>query len=241
MDAYTRWARLYPALLTLLPLGVLLAAVLPAPRWWATLAGLSTSCGTSVLLVQFGRGAGRRKEQQLFDTWGGKPTTVLLRHRTTDNPIVLGRRHDRLAALVGTPFPTADEEAADPAGADLIYDAAVAVLRERTRDHEQFPIVFEELRNYGFRRNLWALRPLGLTIATVTTVTAAGLLAADLRWDVRLDVTAITTAITVGLVTVATWIWLITSDWVRHQAHSYAEALLAAAELQPSAARSSPD
>jgi len=231
VDAYTRWARLYPALLTVLPLGVLVAGLVPGPRWWATLAGLASTSGSSVLLVQFGRSAGRRKEPQLFNQWGGKPTTVLLRHRTTDNPIRLRRQHDQLGTLIARPLPAPTEEAADPGAADLVYDAAVAVLRERTRDRKRFPIVFEELRNYGFRRNLWALRAPGMTVATITTLISAGVLAAHLQSDLAIDITATSTALVTGVVALATWTWLITSEWVRHQAYAYAEALLGAAEL----------
>ena len=40
-------------------------------------------------------------------------------------------------------------------------------LREATRDTSRFPLVFAENANYGFRRNLWGLRPIGTGVAVV--------------------------------------------------------------------------
>jgi hypothetical protein len=162
---------------------------------------------------------------------GRKADYALLRHRTTDNAIRLRRQHDQLETLIARPLPTPAEEAADPAAADLVYAAAVAVLRERTRDHTHFPIVFEELRNYGFRRNLWALRAPGITAAAITTLISTGVLTAHIQSHRPIDITATSTAVAAGMVALATWTWLITSEWVRHQAYAYAEALLGAVEL----------
>jgi hypothetical protein len=49
----------------------------------------------------------------------------------------------------------------------------VRVLRERTRDRKRFRLVFEEVANYGFRRNLWGHRSLGITATVVSLVAAS--------------------------------------------------------------------
>jgi hypothetical protein len=62
-------------------------------------------------------------------------------------------------------LPTAEEERADPEGADRAYESVTAWLRTQTRDTKTFSILFRENISYGFRRNLWGLKPLGVTIA----------------------------------------------------------------------------
>jgi hypothetical protein len=54
--------------------------------------------------------------------------------------------------------PTAEAEAADPAGADAYYARCGDWLREHTRDRKRFKLIFEELVTYGFRRNLLGLK-----------------------------------------------------------------------------------
>ena len=56
---------------------------------------------------------------------------------------------------------------ADPEWADTKYEEVVTSLREATRDTSRFPLVFAENANYGFRRNLWGLRPIGTAVAVV--------------------------------------------------------------------------
>jgi len=92
--------------------------------------------------------------------WGGKPSTVKLRHRDTTNQRPHERtlpRH-RASAAARSQVPNATEETADPVAADSVYEAFGDFLRERTRDTKKCRLVFEELMNYGFRRNLWGWR-----------------------------------------------------------------------------------
>lgn len=51
--------------------------------------------------------------------------------------------------------------------ADEQYAAVTRELRRLTRDRKRFPLVYRELTNYGFARNLYGCKPLGLTISGV--------------------------------------------------------------------------
>ena len=108
------------------------------------------------LLTQLGRDAGKNKEKGLWDSWGGKPTTQLLRHRDHQlDPNTKSRYHAKLAAIVpGIRMPSPEEEAQDPQAADHVYDSCVKYLIQKTRDHKQFPLLFHENVSYGFRRDL---------------------------------------------------------------------------------------
>ena len=43
----------------------------------------------------------------------------------------------------------------------------------KRRDLKPFPLVFKELTNYGFRRNLYGCRPSGILIAFLSTLAIA--------------------------------------------------------------------
>lgn len=232
MDTYARRARFYPALLVVSPVSLLVVALFPfAPQWWSKLGALLTASGLPFLALQFGRQAGKRKEPELFIRWGGKPTTILLRHRGNPNPVALARRHHQLEAILGVGLPSPEDEEADPAGADAAYDSAVEALRERTRDQERFPLVFEELCGYGFRRNLWGHRPLGIALSIAGFLGAMGALLVGLTTGLSILAPAVASAAFIDALIIAIWLRMVTPEWVGQAAFAYAERLIASAEL----------
>jgi hypothetical protein len=186
------------------------------------------------LLAQLARDRGSRLEPDLARQWGGMPTTQLLRHRSSSvNPVLRQHYHVSLRAVLrDVRLPSAEEEAAEPHGADHIYEACVARLRECTRDRATFPLVFEENANYGYRRNLVALRPVGIAIAIVSLV-AAGVRAATIFHSGSQFPVAAMVAVFGDLVLLALWRFHFDSDWVRIAADAYARQLLAACERLP--------
>lgn len=229
-DAYTRRARVYPALLVVLPLtttGILFG--ITALPWWSSVSALVVGSGLWVLLAEVGRHLGKKKEPALFKVWTGPPTTTLLRHTNSSNPVRLQRLHRSLEGLTGLTFPTAEEEASDSAAADAVYEAATDDLRDRTRDSDEFPLVFDELCNYGFRRNLWGLRTWGITLALGTAV------AVLVMWWMRvgqagaMSLPMIGGLVVLNLLVALGWYLWVTTDWVRQPATAYAERLLESA------------
>lgn len=166
-DTYTFQARLRPGLLVVLPVGLALVAWFPDKfLGWTLTVSVATTCGLTALVAQIARDQGKRKEPKLFDLWGGSPTTRRLRHRhTTLDWISLARCHSALETALGLPAPTPNEELADPATADALYEAFVRHSRNATRDTKNHRLVFAENVNYGFRRNVWGMRPAGITLA----------------------------------------------------------------------------
>src|SRR5229473_4069034 len=168
-DPYDRQARLYPALLCLLPL-LSLVTLLYAPNVSA-LTGVVTiavSCGGLFLMTNICREMGKRLEEKLYREWGGKPTTQLLRHRNNTIEGVTKRRyHAFLATKINVPFPEQDQEANNLAAADEVYQSGVRWLLNHTRpeDNKKFDLIFKENVAYGFRRNALGVKPLGLVIS----------------------------------------------------------------------------
>ncbi len=125
-----------------------------------TIASLGIYCGLTFWLTQVARDRGKRLEPDLYQSWGGKPTSIMLRHRDRSLPDQLKERYKSLLLrqVPNIRLPSEAEENRDPAAADDAYEAAVAWLRTATRDRARFPLVAQESVYFGFRRNLLALR-----------------------------------------------------------------------------------
>ncbi len=231
-DEYTRRARYLPMLIVLMPCA-LPAIVLVArfSTWVSALVGPLIALGLPYWLAQTGRDRGKRKEADLYALWGGKPSTVKLRYRdTTINNHTKVRYHANGQALVPrVSFPTATEETADPVAADSVYEAFGDVLRERTRDTKKYRLVFEELMNYGFRRNLWGWKTLGIALSGTVLVTLSGLLI----WSAHTRAASAaflagTTIVDAGIL--AFWLFGANPAWVKIAADAYADRLLEASD-----------
>lgn len=227
LDRYTYCARLLPALIVSLPFLILLFIALPAI--WKLIGALS-AMGVSVALVflmaQFGRDAGKRKEPDLFRTIGGKPTTRLLRHADkTLPPATKKRYHDFLSANApGFTTPTAQHETGDPDAADRMYDSAVDWLRAKTRDTKLHDLLFAENISYGFRRNLWGMKPLGIGACIFGAFMIVGLFFGLPSLKIASPIAA--AASLIMFVQLCFWVLVIRPDWVAVPAEAYAKTLL---------------
>lgn len=236
-DSYTWQARFLPALIVILPLNI-------SSGLWITqkfslferLASTSlASLVVAYLLAQIGRDLGYRKQPKLWEKWGGAPTTQLLRHRTaTTNAVLRERYHRQLKALQPDLYiPTAEEEEIDPCKADEVYGACVRFLIAHSRDQKQFPLVFKENVNYGFRRNLWGMKMFGIVLAGVGLATCLARLWID--WKRLNHLTVEPSVIGLCDLTLLTfWLSWVRPNWVRIAADAYADRLIETCEhLKP--------
>jgi hypothetical protein len=83
IDAYDRSARSAPAYLVFSPAVVFVVVLaLGTSQWWSKLGSVLVACRAPLFAVQWGRSGGLQKQSQLFEMWGGPPSTQLLRFRT---------------------------------------------------------------------------------------------------------------------------------------------------------------
>ena len=263
-DSYSRQARLFPGLLTLFP--IILTAIAWFPRlvtssWGATLVTVATSCGLLYGLSVLSRSRGKKVEKRLLAEWGGWPTTIWLRHREEHlPPPVLARYHTFFARNVPLfVAPSPEQERADPKAADAMYASAVKWLQERCRG-KAYPLVEKENAEYGFRRNLRGLKPIG--VAACLAALLISFLAVVWRYDSILPAMsnfsmpvllaalsaikpAAIGAICVDLAALAAWFAIVRDEWVRDAGDQFARALLACCDTldvpaagQPAAATS---
>lgn len=231
-DAYDRKARLYPALVVVLPVaatGMVFLAVEFGIN--EALLFLAVSCGGAFLLGQLARDAGYKKQPGLWKSWGGPPTDVMLSHTDTRlNAVVKQRYHQKLAELVsGTSAPSAQQEQADPEGANTTYGAWAQYLRSQTRDTKKFALLFKENINYGYRRNVWGMRPVGIA-ATLLCCMAIGIYSwLQCRTGCVMH-KPLLICFTIDFVFLVLWLFVFTRSWVRIPALAYSERLLEAVD-----------
>jgi hypothetical protein len=232
-DPYNRQARLFPGFIITLPVTVLAIVIFTAaPAWWSGAVVVMGGSGLTYFGAQLVRGAGRHKEECLWESWGGPPTTQLLRFRGPDTATAVQRRHDLLARILPD-LPIADRvtEEANPKLADEQYKTAVDAIIARTRDKARFRRVFDELCQYGFRRNLWGCRKFGFWTSGFAIALTAGALALKLLGLVDVSVLGIIVAIGVNAMLLVALEFVVKPEWVREAADAYARQLLATLEI----------
>jgi hypothetical protein len=227
-DHYSLRARLQPALLASMPLVVGAVAWLKLSAWWpSAIWGLFVTAGFTFFLANVARNRGKALEPTLWSIWGGAPTTQLLRHSGPANPVMRERWHKQLAKILGKKLPTKEQELKDGAQADAIYEAGVRLLIGKTRDVKAYPLVYGENVSYGFCRNLFGLKSIGISVslfglaASIASGLALGLSVTDLLpWICA----------TICLFQLLWWIFIVRADWVKVPAMNYAQHLLESAE-----------
>jgi len=217
-------------LLVILPLVLGLAVWLPleAPLQ-TTLFGFGGMLALTALVAQLARDRGRRIQPELFRRWGGAPSDLMLsfRHSSLD-PETIRRYHGQLRrALPELVIPaTREEEDVMPEAAVRVYESCTRFLMEQTRKD---PLVNEENANFGYRRNLFGLKPFGITTSIF------GIVSSGVRtWQLGVVIHSVSVPGLVygilSLILLFVWIYWITESWVRSAAHAYSLRLLAACE-----------
>ena len=156
---------------------------------------------------------------------GRVPTTHRLRHRSCEavNPIIRARQHQSLAQVIGFVLPSREQEQEDPVRADSIYETAVDCLRANARSDG---LVFKENVAYGFRRNLWAMKGVGVTLSFLGTLVCLVAFATEFQDADVFRLAPLGTA-ALNACLLAWWLVRIRPDWVRLAGEAYAERLLA--------------
>jgi hypothetical protein len=228
-DNYTLKARYYPVLILFLPIIIIgFFYSLQFESVFHFLGSLGVVGALTYLFSQLGRDQGKQKESSLWKNWGGAPTIQLIRLRNSHlDSHTKQRYHQKLQQLcpVSAP-PDAEQEINQPNKADDVYQAWAKYLISQTRDNKKFSLLYKENVSYGFRRNLWGLRPFALTLAIVLLV------GNYLFWFVKLNNlnpvlfpnSFIYSSIGILLI-ILFWMLLVTKSWIKLVAFSYAERL----------------
>lgn len=240
LDPYKYGARVKPALLLVLPIVIYVMAFFETARsWGGVLSTFLVAFGVITFAASQMSSKGNKLQEKLYETWGGAPTTIVLRHAddTVEGPTKM-RYMKRLAELIQDfVIITEAQERANPKAADDMYRSATAFLREQTRDTKKHAMIFNENIEYGFARNLTACKPFGivltlacLALCLVGLYHALGVPLKDLSLEVLAQQPLLLAASSIELIILGCWIFLVNHDWVRVRGFAYAKRLFASCE-----------
>lgn len=235
-DGYNRKARIYPALIALLPI---IFAVMGLGR--AAISDFPTGAVAVVLvgcilygLSALARSRGKIAEPRLLKMWGGWPSTTVLRHRDDRyDPNTKSRYHAKLSALCGgIILPSPQAENASPLDADNVYRSATKQFMELRRGPE-YQMIHDENASYGFRRNLLGLKGPAIILAMFVAVVSGAIWWSDLPSieslrDLRtviLAKPALPAIVAANILFIAFYYTVVTKDFVSQAAYEYADAL----------------
>jgi hypothetical protein len=235
-DSYSRVARLYPSLIALAPIVWSAIALFPSIIDTASHSAAFVIAAACILyfLTSLARSLGKRAEIRLLKRWQGWPTTILLRHRDSVlDKITKDRYHRALEKVSGLVLPTIAQEQQDPRGADDLYRSAAKKLIEQRRGPE-FALLHGENASYGFRRNLYGLKPVALVeTVIIILLTGFGWWLITPQPYTRLIVAQSVISYPHFLVLlgldfsfVLLWLWAVSPDFVFQSGREYGEALL---------------
>ncbi|MBN9300138.1 MAG: hypothetical protein J0I41_24280 [Filimonas sp.] len=189
-----------------------------------------------IFLAQVGRDRGKRLEPGLWREWGGAPSVQVLRWRDqTLNVLTKTRFHQRLQVLCPVTLPPSEAmEMNDPLQADQVYHAWSDCVRESTRDTARFKLVFRELMNYGFRRNMLGLKgPAMVVLVLVLAAMYASCAGAMGSFNPVYFPVAFTYSCIGLLLVFIVWQAVVSRSWVKTTAFEYAKRLYEATSMLP--------
>ncbi len=198
-------------------------------KFLQSLSALGITAALTYFLSNLGRDQGKKKENILWKIWGGPPTSQLFSYEDSRiDTITKERYHSRMKNLSKIEDDINFKSAALDEVGD-IYRSWTKILISKTRDTKEYPLIFKENINYGFRRNLWGLRSAGIIITILCFVGNYAFHAVFHGWD---DIGSFSEPfyISESALTLILFIWgfIINDEWVRIPAFAYAERLLEA-------------
>lgn len=172
INLYERRARYYPAVFTISPLIIFFYFWFKEIQSleWAFL-GIVTNLGLAIPLSTLARKLGNKKQDKLLIKWGSLPATQLLMHSNNSlNDATKVRYHFKLKGIKGLVIPTVEEERIDLQIAIVNFNSCIDYLIRKTRNRNDYPLVFEENVSYGRIRNLFGLKPIALSLGFILLI-----------------------------------------------------------------------
>ena len=177
-DQYEIRARIAPTVVVLSPLIFALFFILLVVSE-SVAASLGGVAGVALILAYalsfVPRHLGKRIERGLWASWGGAPTTRMLRWRDPTLEEETKRQMRARAEQVSSiTLSTQDEEAADPDEADERISQSFVQVRATVRQEDPQGLWSKHNAEYGFDRNLLGGKWLWLGFSVIGTLVCAG-------------------------------------------------------------------
>jgi hypothetical protein len=227
IDQYSLKARVYPALIVVLPIFFFFFFYITEfAVYYHYITAFISIFLLSYLLSHLGRDAGKSKESKLYELWGGKPTTQILRYSNSELDRLTKERYYRILQekIKGLNIPTLDEEKQNAVNSDEIYNSCATYLISKTRNTNKYALLFNENINYGFRRNLWGMKPLGLCILLFCFLIHL-IIATDFFSSISFTPTIDLYLYIAFAFILCFWLFVVRPNWIKNVAFEYAKRL----------------
>lgn len=215
INSYDFKARIVPAIIFLLPVVLIFPQIyIMFTEHLTILPAIYT--GVALFTAGTTRYLGRLAESKLFLKWGGPPTTRFLRWGNTEyNSFQKDQCFAFFEIKKGIMRPSKSAESRNPKKADDIYESCITFLRTLSRDHTTYNLLYHENIQYGFCRNLYALKTPAILFNCFLLPYLIFVSGSFISWAVVVDISLI-----------ILWVFLITEKKVKFAAENYATRLL---------------
>ena len=227
-DAYNLRVRLSIGLILMAPFIISIYLLVPnASNFPFTFMILIMCFGLCNLLMSISRFLGRRATAKCFPELMPAQQMLMPEDMTLD-PITKKRYYKFFTSnLKGLSF------SKEVTTATNSCKSAIGWLIAQTRDAEKFPLIKEETINYGFCKNLYGLKSLGICTSSFLTILEVGILAA--KYHLQFGYVEYSDLIASAMVSFAVtivWIFFVTKEWVIDCGYRYARTLLSACDSE---------
>lgn len=226
-NTYSLKARVYPSVIVLFPCFILaIVYITNVELYYHYFTSFACLGVLSFVLSQIGRDNGKKKENGLFKHWGGKPTSMILRHSTDHLDIHTKKRFHAILEkkIPNIKIPTHEEEMEDLQAADVIYDSCTKFLISKTRDASKYSLLLKENINYGFRRNLWGMKAWAIWIIAICVIVHSYMMTQHFS-SIEATSTQDWILLSVFVPFLLFWLLIVNREWVKTTALAYAERL----------------
>lgn len=225
-DTFTFLTRVQPVLIVIAPLliiGILFSFEFEKYIHILTSVGLYTVM--SFLVAEIGRDSGVRKQDALWRSWGGPYSTILLRwddsNLSKETKLNYYKRLEKQYPL-SQPFNLKNSN-------DDVFAFWTGKLREKTRNKKAYSLIYAENVSYGFRRNLWGMKPFAISLNILAAIILPLYYAHQQHtfdWT-KYPISFWIVELILGVL-LAFWFTIVNPKWVSIPAKAYAERLFEA-------------
>lgn len=225
-DKYDLRVRMSVGIIILAPIILSLFLLIPATRSISfTAVILVISFGICNLIISASRYYGRNAVKKCFT--GALPAQRMLHPDDYTLDAITKSRYQKYLStkIEGLSF---DKDASN---LNDTCNTAINWLISQTRDSNNFPIIKEELINFGFSKNLYGVKPFGITISSILTIIEFLLIYFQYKLTINIfDTSCLIVSAIISICFLLMWIFVVNKNWVIENGKKYAISLLSACD-----------
>lgn len=227
-DAYNLRVRFSVGLILITPVIISIYLLIPdASNFSFTVIILILCFGLCNLMMSLSRFHGRKAIAKCFPKLMPAQQMLMPNDKTLD-PITKKRYHEFLSSKIKN-LTFKNETVATLNSCK----SAVSWLISQTRDSNSFPLIKEETINFGFSKNLYGLKNLGIAISAFLTILQITIIIAKVHLKFGLvEYTNLIASTLISFLFTVIWIFFINKEWVKNSGFKYAKTLLSACDSE---------